>query len=426
MGEIHNGVSKVEENDKERIAVRLVWLDYYMTKPNSQFDDEYSSLYGTSVDSVPVLRIFGSTVGGQKVCLHVHRVLPYFFVKMEKRVETQQELEGYLRSFADQIDRAMNLSFGRGGGGFRGQGGVPSSSSSRIGIKSFLFDILVVQGNPFYGFQPTSQVFLKILYRDPKHTTRLVQLLWEGAVTGKRVESYEAHIPLNLQFLLDFRLYGMGLIHIRKPLFRLPFSPPMYAKEKRTKREKKKRKNEEQQTTMSSSSSDGSQSKSLPQTPHIEKPTSNSPPTSQSQSNFLWKEENLQRELISPLEHQSTCELEIDVCPEDILNPLDHPLDFSDGCTRNEVNLTATTPSQQKGGQKKDDSVPLAAPRCQLIRSLAEIWDEERKRREKSDNKIQEPLGRSPSPPRCLPGFFFFGYFLKETLFKTNISSPSL
>lgn len=55
-------------------TIRIVSLDYYMAPPIPHLDFCFSSLEGTTVDQVPVIRIFGSTPAGQKACVHVHRV----------------------------------------------------------------------------------------------------------------------------------------------------------------------------------------------------------------------------------------------------------------------------------------------------------------------------------------------------------------
>jgi hypothetical protein len=55
-------------------SLRIVSLDYYMGVPIPGLDVCFSSLEGTAVDKVPVVRIFGATPAGQKCCLHLHRV----------------------------------------------------------------------------------------------------------------------------------------------------------------------------------------------------------------------------------------------------------------------------------------------------------------------------------------------------------------
>jgi hypothetical protein len=56
-------------------SVRIVSLDYYLAPPVPGLDVTFSSLEGTVVDTVPIVRVFGSTPSGQRVCLHLHQVL---------------------------------------------------------------------------------------------------------------------------------------------------------------------------------------------------------------------------------------------------------------------------------------------------------------------------------------------------------------
>jgi hypothetical protein len=55
-------------------SVRIVSLDYYLAPPVPGLDVAFSSLEGSAVDTVPVVRVFGSTPTGQRVCLHLHQV----------------------------------------------------------------------------------------------------------------------------------------------------------------------------------------------------------------------------------------------------------------------------------------------------------------------------------------------------------------
>jgi hypothetical protein len=59
--------------DGPAFEMRIVNIDYYMAAPLPEVDVCYSSLEGTQVDQVPVVRIYGKTPGGQKACLHVHK-----------------------------------------------------------------------------------------------------------------------------------------------------------------------------------------------------------------------------------------------------------------------------------------------------------------------------------------------------------------
>ena len=62
--------------------LRVFSVDYYFDAPR-QLDASFSALHG-ALHRVPVLRVFGATPGGQRVCLHVHRIVPYFFVRYDE------------------------------------------------------------------------------------------------------------------------------------------------------------------------------------------------------------------------------------------------------------------------------------------------------------------------------------------------------
>ena len=60
----------------ETFLVRIVSLDYYMAKPLPGLDVCFSPVEGTAIERVPVVQVYGSTPGGQKTCVHLHKVCP--------------------------------------------------------------------------------------------------------------------------------------------------------------------------------------------------------------------------------------------------------------------------------------------------------------------------------------------------------------
>jgi hypothetical protein len=78
-----------------------------MTRPHKDLDICYSQFNGTAVNSVPVIRMFGPTLVGQKVCLHLHKVhmrgfknglylnnvqaFPYFFLTSNEDISLNSD-----------------------------------------------------------------------------------------------------------------------------------------------------------------------------------------------------------------------------------------------------------------------------------------------------------------------------------------------
>lgn len=66
--------------------LRLNCVDYYHATP-TKFDPPLPKNVGTSPQKespkVPVIRVFGATETGQKVCAHVHGAFPYLYIRYE-------------------------------------------------------------------------------------------------------------------------------------------------------------------------------------------------------------------------------------------------------------------------------------------------------------------------------------------------------
>ena len=64
--------------------VRLNCIDHYQAAP-IEFDPQLPRYHGTTqqktLPKVPVIRVFGATDTGQKVCAHIHGAFPYLYVR---------------------------------------------------------------------------------------------------------------------------------------------------------------------------------------------------------------------------------------------------------------------------------------------------------------------------------------------------------
>jgi DNA polymerase zeta len=79
--------------------VRLNCIDHYQATPTRYDPQLRNDVHPSQVSKgpkVPVVRVFGSTETGQKVCAHVHGAFPYLFVEYTGSLspEEGEALEG--------------------------------------------------------------------------------------------------------------------------------------------------------------------------------------------------------------------------------------------------------------------------------------------------------------------------------------------
>lgn len=53
---------------------------------------------------------------------------------------------------------------------------------------------------------------------NPAFIKRAANLLQNGAILGRIFQPHESHVPYNLQFLIDYNLYGMSFLHVPKAM----------------------------------------------------------------------------------------------------------------------------------------------------------------------------------------------------------------
>lgn len=77
----------------EPFQVRLNCVDHYQAVP-SEFDPPLP--YGKSSHGkdektrVPVIRVFGATETGQKICVHVHGAFPYLYIEYDGALTSEE------------------------------------------------------------------------------------------------------------------------------------------------------------------------------------------------------------------------------------------------------------------------------------------------------------------------------------------------
>ncbi|KAI9795494.1 MAG: DNA polymerase zeta [Piccolia ochrophora] len=189
--------------------LRLNCIDHYQAAP-SRFDPQLfrpsASSQAKDAPKVPVIRVFGATPTGQKVCAHIHGALPYLYIEYDGNL-APDEVGAYISRLHLSIDHALAVSYRR---------------NLYDGKINFVGRITLVKGVPFYGFHVGDKLFLKIYILNPLNMTRLADLLRQGTILKRVFQPYESHLQYLLQWMCDYNLYGCGYIDCSKVSFRNP------------------------------------------------------------------------------------------------------------------------------------------------------------------------------------------------------------
>ena len=73
----------------EPLSVCIQCVDFVSRPPIPGCDDT-TGWRGAVFGRVPVLRVFGRATNGESVCVHVHKVYPYFYIPYSGGIEDEE------------------------------------------------------------------------------------------------------------------------------------------------------------------------------------------------------------------------------------------------------------------------------------------------------------------------------------------------
>jgi hypothetical protein len=224
-----------------------------MTKPNRDLDMMSSPFTGRMLTHVPVIRVFGTTPAAQKVCLHIHRCMPYLYIELDQHIHAV-DVQRHLTILAASIERALNVTNNvqpvmnanapssaapaknTASSSSNNNNNNPASTAAPPPQSNYqrqhIFDMYIVRARAFFGYHIDNTNddtleggggrFIRIVLLEPGSIRRVAKVLQSGAIMGRIFQPFESHIPYLLHFLVDYNLYGMDFIDLSSVTFRRP------------------------------------------------------------------------------------------------------------------------------------------------------------------------------------------------------------
>lgn len=249
------------------LDVRIVTVDYYLSKPVigldlfkspvlqriSQCIENEGVEVQREVDSllddvicdeerikVPVIRVFGRTCfpSGQSVCLHVHNIYPYFYIRLASKLTDPFEIALFELQTMITLEKALRDCFRDNNEDGETNSEMANHDSSKLDksregnhSKKFIHNVEYCERIMFYGYHDRQTPFARIEVYDPGMVSRIVNIVHKrnslvdkslAPIYFRPLQAFESHIPFILQFFTDYDLHGMDFLRSNVHSFRRP------------------------------------------------------------------------------------------------------------------------------------------------------------------------------------------------------------
>ncbi|XP_035253647.1 DNA polymerase delta catalytic subunit isoform X1 [Anguilla anguilla] len=182
----------------DQLTFQQIDLDYYLGSP-------VAGMPGQSQGTVPIVRMFGVTDGGNSVCCHVHGFAPYFYVPAPP---------GFSCSHLSDFQKALNSAL------------LTDMRSNKDNLTETVLAVDITRKENMYGFcgiRP--QDFLRITVATPRLIAPARRLLEQGFKFGpfpaQNYAAFEANIDFEIRFMVDTEVVGCCWIQLPAGRYRV-------------------------------------------------------------------------------------------------------------------------------------------------------------------------------------------------------------
>lgn len=189
--------------------------------------EKYNKFMRREIIQFPIIRIFGTTILGQKSCINIHGYYPYFFIEINESNYFNYKDENILRKFAYLLENSyIKYSFDL----------IEKESeyynkekkNQRNIASQIIHNITIEKKTNIYGYYNNQSTFLKIECYNSEFIKGLRKILDGKVILDNFYQCFDAHISYSTHFFSDYNLFGMGMIKLNNFSFRYKIPESTY------------------------------------------------------------------------------------------------------------------------------------------------------------------------------------------------------
>ncbi|KAJ3583701.1 hypothetical protein NHX12_015815 [Muraenolepis orangiensis] len=186
------------DTDSDALVFQQLDLDYYL-------GGTVAGMPGQSKGTVPIIRMFGVTDGGNSVCCHVHGFSPYFYTPAPS---------GFTAAHLGEFKRELNSAV------------LKDMRSNKDNVSMTVLAVDIKRKESMYGYHGKNVLdFLRITMAMPRLIAPAKRLLEQGIKFGPfplhSFQTYEANIDFEIRFMVDCNVVGCCWMELPKGKYRV-------------------------------------------------------------------------------------------------------------------------------------------------------------------------------------------------------------
>ena len=199
--------SNIEKNQNQFTT----FIDFFKYNNIPVFND----FMNRPIIKFPVIKLYTTTLLGQKCCLNIHNFFPYFYIELTKDNMINYHSKETLKNFAYLIENTFISYSNLKESEYNINNDTKDNNDNQI-----IHNISVCEKFNIYGYYNKCSIFLKIEVYNCDDIKLLMNLLSGKNILNKFYQCFDAHISYSVHFFGDNNLEGMGLIKLKNFSFR--------------------------------------------------------------------------------------------------------------------------------------------------------------------------------------------------------------